>query len=66
MKKEDELPNGMANFYDEEELGLFHDNIMFYTEKINFCFVSAKREERLRRKLAWRKHINMFTRRRSE
>ena len=66
MKKEDELPNGMANFYDEEELGLFHDNIMFYLEKIHFVLLSAKREERLRRKLAWRKHINMFTRRRSE
>ena len=24
----------------------------------------AKREERLRRKIAWRKHVNMFTRRR--
>ena len=23
MKKEDEFPNGMANFYDEEELGLY-------------------------------------------
>ena len=56
----------MANFYDEEELGLFHDNIMFYLEKIHFVLLSAKREERLRRKLAWRKHINMFTRRRLE
>ena len=26
--------------------------------------VLAKREERLRRKIAWRKHVNMFTRRR--
>ena len=25
---------------------------------------SAKREEKLKRKLAWRKHVNMFTRRR--
>ena len=31
MKKEDEFPNGMAKFYDEEELGWCHDNIMCYT-----------------------------------
>ena len=27
-------------------------------------FSSVKREEKLKRKLAWRKHVNMFTRRR--
>ena len=62
MKKEEEFPNGSAKFYDEEELGWSPDN----TYLIFTVLFSAKREERLRRKLAWRKHINMFTRRRSE
>ena len=63
MKKEEEFPNGSAKFYDEEELGWSPD---INTYLIFTVLFSAKREERLRRKLAWRKHINMFTRRRSE
>ena len=62
MKKEDEFPNGMAKFYDEEELGWCHDNTNMMC--LHCVLLSAKMEERLRRKLAWRKHINMFTRRR--
>ena len=42
-----------------EEDGQKPNGSAFYDEE-----ELAKREERLRRKIAWRKHVNMFTRRR--
>ena len=64
MKTEDDnQPNGAA-FYDEEELGKWRHRKTIYWSNCTECMTSAKREEKLKRKLAWRKHVNMFTRRR--
>ena len=60
MKTEDTEANGTA-FYDEEELGKLRP---VKSQNQTKCLTSAKREEKLRKKLAWRKHVNMFTRRR--
>ena len=61
MKTEDDNQANGTAFYDEEELGKWR---LVHSQNITKRLTSAKREEKLRRKLAWRKHVNMFTRRR--
>ena len=60
------LTNNLSSYISiVDVIGLFdRDLSLLFDLVIIDHVVSAKREERLRRKIAWRKHVNMFTRRR--